>query len=87
MAKSMAKINNNNVVNIMWMSDKVLESDFLKEIKDRPVAIGDTYEDGKFYRNGEEVLTPFEKARETIKQYEIMQLELNTAYNEGINSI
>lgn len=32
---------------------------------DRPVGIGDTYQDGKFYRGGQEVLT----AQEEITQY------------------
>ena len=34
-------------------------------LHDRPVGIGDTYSDGKFYRDGEEVLT----AQEEIEQY------------------
>ena len=29
---------------------------------EKPVAIGDTYTDGKFYRDGAEVLTPLEEA-------------------------
>lgn len=29
---------------------------------DKPVAIGDDYTDGKFYRDGNEVLTPFEES-------------------------
>ena len=32
---------------------------------DRPVGIGDTYQDGKFYRGGQEVLT----SQEEIAQY------------------
>lgn len=32
---------------------------------DRPVGIGDTYQDGKFWRDGQEVLT----AQEEIAQY------------------
>lgn len=32
---------------------------------ERPVGIGDTYQDGKFYRDGQEVLT----AQEEIAQY------------------
>lgn len=33
---------------------------------DRPVGIGDTYTDGKFYRNGIEVLTELEEANNKI---------------------
>lgn len=31
-----------------------------------PVAIGDTYEDGKFYRNGELLLSPVEEMTEAL---------------------
>ena len=34
-------------------------------LHDRPVGIGDTYGEGKFYRDGKEVLT----AQEEIEQY------------------
>ena len=34
-------------------------------LHDRPVGIGDTYSEGKFYRDGKEVLT----AQEEIEQY------------------
>jgi hypothetical protein len=34
-------------------------------LHDRPVGIGDTYQDGKFYRGGQEVLT----SQEEIAQY------------------
>ena len=34
-------------------------------LHDRPVGIGDSYQDGKFYRDGEELLT----AQEEIEQY------------------
>lgn len=36
---------------------------------DRPVAIGDTYEDGKFYRDGVEVLTETERLQAEIETY------------------
>ena len=34
-------------------------------LRERPVGIGDTYQDGKFYRGGQEVLT----SQEEIAQY------------------
>lgn len=39
-------------------------NDFPNAVKlsDRPVGIGDTYTDGKFYHDGVEVLTPMEQA-------------------------
>ena len=76
MAKSMALVENGVVVNILWCSDRESETETLIDTADRPVAIGDSYESGKFYRNGEEVLTPLEEAR---KQLEEMALELADA--------
>ena len=57
------------VTNIISL-DSRNASDFPNAIKtaDRPVAIGDTYIDGKFYRDGNEVLTALE----------IVQLESET---------
>lgn len=39
------------------------------KIADRPVAIGDTYENGKFYRDGVEVLTERERLQAEIATY------------------
>ena len=57
------------VTNIISL-DSRNASDFPNAIKtaNRPVAIGDTYTDGKFYRDGNEVLTALE----------IVQLESET---------
>lgn len=58
MAKSMALIDDGIVVNVLWCSDNAKSTDSLIDIADRPVGIGDTYADGKFYRAGVEVLPP-----------------------------
>lgn len=47
-------------------------------IHDRPVGIGDTYSDGKFYRDGEEVLT----AQEEIEQYKAALQTLGVVTDE-----
>ena len=62
MAKNMALVENGIVVNVLWCSDRALETETLIGTADRPVGIGDTYTDGKFYRDGAEVLTPLEEA-------------------------
>ena len=64
-----ALIENGIVTNIIWLYEGNA-SDFPAAVKlgDRPVAIGDTYIDGKFYRDGNEVLTALE----------IVQLESET---------
>lgn len=45
---------------------------------DRPVGIGDTYSEGKFYRNGKEVLT----AQEEIEQYKAALQTLGVVTDE-----
>ena len=47
-------------------------------LHDRPVGIGDTYQDGKFYRGGQEVLT----AQEEIERYKAALNTLGVATDE-----
>ena len=69
------------VTNIISL-DSRNASDFPNAIKtaNRPVAIGDTYTDGKFYRNGEEVLTALEIAQLESETYKtaLQTLGVNT---------
>ncbi|MGM9660778.1 MAG: hypothetical protein ACI3WQ_09275 [Faecousia sp.] len=62
MAKSMAHIVDGVVANILWCADNARQSDTLIPVAERPVCIGDTYDGGKFWRDGREVLTPLEEA-------------------------
>ena len=87
MAKSMALIENGTIVNMLWCSDSQPETEFLINPADRPVGIGDTYKDGKWYRDGEEVLTPLEAARAETAALQQALAELDSAYAEGVNSI
>ena len=70
MAKSMALVENGVVVNVLWCSDRESETETLIDTADRSVAIWDSYESGKFYRNGEEVLTPLQEALKKNDEYE-----------------
>ena len=58
------------VTNVIALNDRNA-NDFPTAVKlgDRPVGIGDTYADGKFYRDGVEVLTPTEQAQAEIAEY------------------
>ena len=88
MAKNMARLDNNNIViNIEWMADFVIESDSLKEIYDYLVEIGDTYKDGRFYRNGEMILSNIEETSNIINNLKNEKQELITSYTDGVNSI
>lgn len=92
MAKSMALIENGTVANILWCSDSEPETESLIYPADRPVAIGDTYSGGKFYRDGVEILTPLEEALKTIAEMkasggEERLKELDEAYKKGVDSV
>lgn len=84
MAKSMALIENGTVTNMLWCSDSEPETEFLISPAARPVAIGDTYSGGKFYRDGEEILTPLEEALKKNAEYEAALSEIETAL--GVNA-
>lgn len=79
MAKSMALIENSTIVNMLWCSDSEPETDTLINPADRPVAIGDTYSNGKFYRDGVEILTPLEESLKKNAEYESALTEIETA--------
>ena len=79
MAKSMAVVNDNVVSNIIWCADNATETNIWVNCGDRPVAIGDTYTDGKFYRDGVEILTPLEEAQKQNAEYEAALSEIEAA--------
>lgn len=87
MAKTMAKVENGVVVNVQWCSDSQSNTDTLVAIADRPVGIGDTYADGKFYRDDVEILTPLEAALAEAAALRQEIAKLDEAYTEGVNSI
>ena len=73
------------VTNIIALNDRNA-SDFPTAVKlgDRPVDIGDTYADGKFYRDGVEVLTPLEHAQAEIDAYKAALNELGVETEESV---
>lgn len=74
-----AIVTDGSVTNIIALLDRNAV-DFPAAVKlgDRPVYIGDTYEDGKFYRNSVEVLT----AAEEIEHYKAALNELGVETEE-----
>ena len=95
MAKNMASITNGIVTNVIWCSDSEPETDTIINPADRPIAIGDTYSDGKFYRGGVEVLTPLEDAQAQLESLTAQNAELLDAmaamvediYNQDVSEI
>ena len=69
MAKTMALLEDNVIVNLLWCSNFEEETDTLKEVGDYELYIGDTFEDGKWYRDGSELLTPLEEAELKTAEY------------------
>ena len=84
MAKPMAVVDDGVVSNIIWCSDSEPETDTIINPADRPVAIGDAYSDGKFYRGGVEILTLLEEAQKQIAEYETALSEIEAAL--GVNT-
>ena len=83
-----ALVENGAVTNIIEI-DKRNEQYFPSAVYtgDRPVGIGDTYNNGKFYRDGVEVLTALEEANNEIDSLtqqlgeaveQIYQADMNT---------
>ena len=62
MAKNMARISDGVVTNLEWCSDDVPETAELREYDGYSISIGDSYADGKWWRDGEEVLSDAEIA-------------------------
>lgn len=84
MAKNMARVYDGVVLNVVWCTDTQPETETLVATSNRSVTAGDTYSDGKFYRDGEEILTPLEEALKKNAEYEAALSEIETAL--GVNA-
>lgn len=87
MAKNMALIENGVVTNILWCSDDEPETDTQINIEQHRVRIGDTYESGKLYRDGVEILTPLEEAQKRNADLNAENAELLEAMAAMVDDI
>ena len=88
MAKSMAVVSAGTATNMIWCSDYAKETDNRKDVGDRPVGIGDTYRDGKWYDTaGQEILTPLEQAQKELAKLQSQIADMDASYREGVNSV
>ena len=73
------------VTNVIALNDRNA-GDFPTAVKlgDRPVGIGYAYTDGKFYRDGVEVMTPMEQAQAEIEKYKDALHELGVETEEVV---
>ena len=81
-----ALVENGTVVNIIWLNERN-EAEWPNAVRlgERMVEVGDTYTDGKFYRDGVEVLAPLEQAQAEIDAYKAALNELGVETEETIN--
>ena len=87
MAKAMARIQNGVVTNIERHSNSVNETETLVLVKNIPVRIGDSYLDGKFYRDGELVLPEIEAMRKELSEYNSALSEIESAISVSVKAI
>ena len=72
-----ALIDNGIVTNLIWLHPMNANEFNAVPMNDLPVQIGDTYEDGKFYRNGEEV----------VASNGITEAQIATIKNQAVDEI
>ena len=81
-----ALIENGVVTNIITLSpNNAHEFPNAVNIDDCPAQIGDTYEDGRFYREGIDVMVYEEYIAQSVQQAMLTQME--AAYREGVDSV
>lgn len=68
MAKNMARLVDGVVVNLEWCSDEVPETAELREYDGYAIRIGDSWEDGKWMRDGAAVLTEAQIAAQVAEE-------------------
>lgn len=68
MAKNMARLVDGVVVNLEWCSDEVPETAELREYEGYAIRIGDSWENGKWMRDGAAVLTEAQIAAQVAEE-------------------
>lgn len=68
MAKNMARLADGVVVNLEWCSDSEPETAELREYEGYAIRIGDSWENGKWMRDGAAVLTEAQIAAQVAEE-------------------
>ena len=68
MAKNMARLEDGVVVNLEWCSDSEPETAELREYEGYAIRIGDSWENGKWMRDGAAVLTEAQIAAQVAEE-------------------
>lgn len=84
-----ALVENGVVTNIIWLAaNNASEFPNAVVLGDLPVTMGDTYTDGKFYRNGKEVKTALTMVSEEISELTTLLGEaVQETYNSDLEAI
>ena len=87
MAKIMARLLDDTVVQTeSWNEDTPEEFD-LKNVSDYPVMQGDIYSDGLYYRDGVRLLTPIEEIIENSVPLEEVAALIEMIYQDDLDMI
>lgn len=78
MGKSMARIQNGVVTNIEWVSDSAVETSDLKNVYDVHIRVGDTYSNGRYYRDGVKILSFRERTQNMVTDYDAALTEIES---------
>ena len=69
MPKTMARIKDGVVSNLVWVDDSILETSELKNTYNLPVEIGDVYDGTAFYNNGIKRLSHRKQMQNLLSSY------------------
>lgn len=81
MGKTMARIKDNIVINLVWVDDNTIETEELKNTHNIHVNVGDVYNDASYYRDDIKLLSYREQVRQTITDYDAALTEIAMIVN------
>lgn len=81
MGKTMARIADGIVTNILWVNDNTVETEELKNTHDLHIRVGDVYDNYSYYRDGVKLLTHREQLIKNINDYDATFTEIATMVN------
>lgn len=79
MIKTMAQIQNGVVSHIGRYIGRTPETETLVLVNDPMISVGDTYKDGKFYRDGKLISAPIEALYKELSEYSAAFTEIESA--------
>ena len=81
MAKTMARIKDGVVTNLVWVDDNTIETEELKNTYGLHIRVGDIYSDYNYYRDTVKVLSYRDQLRKNINDYDTTLTEIAMMVN------